>query len=87
MSSALPRRGSFSPTNGDAQPHPDRACLDGGLDAAVARAGSRDDRLDLRLLWPAPLVAVAGRAGTTGQAGELRVLVAVDITAWQAWKP
>ena len=32
--------------------------LDGGLDAAVAWAGSRDERLDFRLLWPEPLLAV-----------------------------
>jgi DNA-binding transcriptional LysR family regulator len=32
--------------------------LDGGLDAAVAWAGARDERLDFRLLWPEPLVAV-----------------------------
>ncbi|MDX6527502.1 MAG: hypothetical protein QOI43_3013, partial [Gaiellales bacterium] len=28
--------------------------LDGGLDAAVAWAGSRDERLDFRLVWPEP---------------------------------
>ena len=41
--------------------------LDGGLDAAVAWAGSRDERLDFRLLWPEPLVAVtpAGRSAKT----------------------
>src|SRR6185312_835287 len=32
--------------------------LDCGLDAAVAWAGSRDERLDFRLLWPEPLLAV-----------------------------
>src|SRR6201984_969688 len=31
--------------------------LDGGLDAAIAWAGSRDERLDLRLLWPRALSA------------------------------
>ena len=48
--------------------------LDGGLDAAVAWAGSRDDRLDFRLLWPEPLVAVtaAGRTDKTVQARKLR---------------
>jgi hypothetical protein len=61
--------------------------LDGGLDAAVAWAGSRDDRLDFRLLWPEPLVAVAaaGRAGTSVPASKLRVLVDADLTSWQAW--
>ena len=41
--------------------------LDGGLDAAVAWAGSRDERLDFRLLWPEPLLAVtpAGRSERT----------------------
>ncbi len=60
--------------------------LDGGLDAAVAWAGSRDDRLDFRLLWPEPLVAVsaAGR-GKTVQARKLRVFLDADLTSWQAW--
>jgi DNA-binding transcriptional LysR family regulator len=50
--------------------------LDGGLDAAVAWAGSRDDRLDFRLLWPEALVAVtpAGRTEKSIEAGNLRVL-------------
>jgi hypothetical protein len=61
--------------------------LDGGLDAAVAWVAWRDDRLDLRLLWPEPLVAVsaAGRAGKTVQARKLRVLVDADLTSWQTW--
>jgi len=61
--------------------------LDGGLDAAVAWAGSRDDRLDFRLLWPEPLAAVtaAGRTEKTVQARKLRVLVDADLTSWQAW--
>ena len=61
--------------------------LDGGLDAAVAWAGSRDERLDFRLLWPEPLVAVtpAGRTDKTVQARKLRVLVDADLTSWQAW--
>ena len=61
--------------------------LDGGLDAAVAWAGSRDDRLDFRLLWPEPLVAVTavGRGGKTVQARKLRVLLDADLTSWQAW--
>jgi DNA-binding transcriptional LysR family regulator len=61
--------------------------LDGGLDAAIAWAGSRDERLDLRLLWPEPLLAVthASRSGKTISAGKLRVLVDADLTSWQAW--
>jgi DNA-binding transcriptional LysR family regulator len=61
--------------------------LDGGLDAAVAWAGSRDERLDLRLLWPEPLLAVTpvGRTETTVPARKLRVLVDADLTSWQAW--
>jgi DNA-binding transcriptional LysR family regulator len=61
--------------------------LDGGLDAAVAWAGSPDERLDLRLLWPEPLLAVtrAGRSAKTVPARKLRVLVDADLTSWQAW--
>jgi len=61
--------------------------LDGGLDAAVAWAGSRDARLDFRLLWPEPLVAVtaAGHTDKAVQARKLRVLVDADLTSWQAW--
>jgi DNA-binding transcriptional LysR family regulator len=62
--------------------------LDGGLDAAVAWAGSRDERLDFRLLWPEPLLAVtsAGRSTkTTVPARRLHVLVDADLTSWQAW--
>src|SRR6478735_5250549 len=61
--------------------------LDGGLDAAIAWAGSRDERLDLRLLWPEPLLAVtrAGRSGKTVSAGKVRALVDADLTSWQAW--
>jgi DNA-binding transcriptional LysR family regulator len=61
--------------------------LDGGLDAAVAWAGSRDERLDFRLLWPEPLVAVtpAGRSAKTVPSRTLRVLVDADLTSWQAW--
>ena len=61
--------------------------LDGGLDAAVAWAGSRDERLDFRLLWPEPLLAVtpAGRSAKTVPARKLRVLVDADLTSWQAW--
>src|SRR5882757_7110075 len=61
--------------------------LDGGLDAAVAWAGSRDERLDFRLLWTEPLLAVTlvGRSDTTVPARKLRVLVDADLTSWQAW--
>jgi DNA-binding transcriptional LysR family regulator len=61
--------------------------LDGGLDAAVAWAGSRDERLDVQLLWPEPLLAVtpAGRSKQTVPAQKLRVLVDADLTSWQAW--
>jgi DNA-binding transcriptional LysR family regulator len=61
--------------------------LDGGLDAAVAWAGSRDERLDFQLLWPEPLVAVtpAGRSEKTIPARKLRVLVDADLTSWRAW--
>jgi DNA-binding transcriptional LysR family regulator len=61
--------------------------LDGGLDAAIAWAGTRDHRLDLRLLWPEPLLAVTpvGRSEKTVPARKLRVLVDADLTSWQAW--
>jgi DNA-binding transcriptional LysR family regulator len=61
--------------------------LDGGLDAAVAWAGSRDERLDFRLLWPEPLLAVtpAGGSQAAVPARRLRVLVDADLTSWQAW--
>ena len=61
--------------------------LDGGLDAAVAWTGSRDERLNFRLLWPEPLLAVtsAGRSAKTVPARKLRVLVDADLTSWQAW--
>jgi DNA-binding transcriptional LysR family regulator len=61
--------------------------LDGGLDAAIAWTGSRDERLDFRLLWPEPLLAVTptGRSGKAVSARKLRVLVDADLTSWQAW--
>jgi DNA-binding transcriptional LysR family regulator len=61
--------------------------LDGSLDAAVAWTKSRDERLDFRLLWPEPLLAVtpASRSGQTVSARKLRVLVDADLTSWQAW--
>jgi DNA-binding transcriptional LysR family regulator len=61
--------------------------IDGGLDAAVAWAGSRDERLDFRLLWPEPLLAVtsAGRSAKSVLARKLHVLVDADLTSWQAW--
>ncbi|HEV7565437.1 MAG TPA: hypothetical protein VGO31_05700 [Microbacteriaceae bacterium] len=60
---------------------------DGGLDAAVAWAGSRDERLDFRLIWPEPLLAItpAGRSEEAVDAEKLRVLVDADLTSWQAW--
>src|SRR2546422_5387141 len=61
--------------------------LDGGLDAAVAWAGSRDERLDFRLLSPEPPLALtsAGRSAKTVPARRLHVLVDADLTSWQAW--
>jgi DNA-binding transcriptional LysR family regulator len=61
--------------------------IDGGLDAAIAWARARDERLDLRLLWPEPLLAVtrAGRSERAVSANKLRVLVDADLTSWQAW--
>ena len=61
--------------------------LDGGLDAAVAWTGSRNERLEFQLLWPEPLLAVtpAGRSEPTVSARKLRVLVDADLTSWQAW--
>jgi DNA-binding transcriptional LysR family regulator len=61
--------------------------LDGGLDAAVAWAGSRDERLDFRLIWPEPLRAVTPSGGTESAvpARNLHVLVDADLTSWQAW--
>ncbi len=61
--------------------------LDGGLDAAIAWAPACHEHLDLRLLWPEPLLAVtrAGRSGKTVTAGKLRVLVDADLSSWRAW--
>ncbi|WP_067664773.1 LysR family transcriptional regulator [Nocardia miyunensis] len=60
--------------------------LDGGLDAAVAWAPHRDERLDYRLLWAEPLFAVTTRFGATSVAAEeLTVLVDSDLTSWDAW--
>lgn len=62
--------------------------LDGGLDAAIAWVPRPDDRLDLRLLWPQPLHAVApATAESDGiPASELRVLVAAaDTSSWDTW--
>src|SRR4029077_17917412 len=58
--------------------------LDGGLDAAVAWAGSDDERIELEVLWAKPLLAVppAGRTETTVPARKLRVLVDSDLTSW-----
>jgi DNA-binding transcriptional LysR family regulator len=61
--------------------------LDGGLDAAVAWAGARDERLDVQLIWPEPLLAVTSTGGseTSVAARNLHVLVDADLTSWQAW--
>jgi len=60
---------------------------DGGLDAAIAWAGSRDERLDFQLVWPEPLLAVtpAGQSERAVPARKLHVLVDTDLTSWQAW--
>jgi DNA-binding transcriptional LysR family regulator len=61
--------------------------LDGGLDAAIAWAAAPDERLDLQLLWPEPLLAVIPsrmRDDAIG-AGDLRVLIDADLTSWDAW--
>ena len=61
--------------------------LDGGLDAAVAWAGSRDRSTGL----PPALARTARRrhrrraTDKTVQARKLRVLVDADLTSWQAW--
>ncbi|MEA2219498.1 MAG: hypothetical protein QOJ35_2124, partial [Solirubrobacteraceae bacterium] len=61
--------------------------LDRGLDAAVAWAAGPDERLDHRLLWAEPLVAVTPATGReeTVRAAALRVLVDADLTSWDAW--
>jgi hypothetical protein len=86
-SSPTPRRWISGSTNGSCQVTFKSRVLDGGLDAAVAWAGTRDERLDVQLLWPEPLLAVtpAGRTEATVPARKLRVLVDADLTSWQAW--
>ncbi len=62
--------------------------LEGGLDAAVARVESADDRLDLRLLWPQPLRAFAPASsdGEAVAAAEVRVpLPDADLGSWDTW--
>jgi DNA-binding transcriptional LysR family regulator len=61
--------------------------LDGGLDAAIAWASAPDTRLDDRLLWPEPLVAVTPAKGgeKSVKAAVLRILVDADLTSWDAW--
>jgi DNA-binding transcriptional LysR family regulator len=64
--------------------------VDGGLDAAIAWASSADERLDVRLLWPEPLSAVAPATTIAAAAGavkaaKVRVLVDADLTSWDAW--
>jgi DNA-binding transcriptional LysR family regulator len=60
--------------------------LDGGLDAAIARAVP-DTRLHLQLLWAEPLDAVVpGRVQDDAiVAGRLRVLVDADENSWRTW--
>ena len=65
-----------------------RRVLDGGLDAAIAGCMESDPDLDLRLLRPEPLDAVApagGRSARPVAASELSVLVDDDLTSWDAW--
>jgi len=61
--------------------------LDGGLDAAIARAVDDDARLHLQLLWAEPLDAVIPTRVKDDAiaAGRLRVLVDKDVTSWQTW--
>jgi DNA-binding transcriptional LysR family regulator len=61
--------------------------LDGGLDAAIAWASGPNERLDHRLLWAEPLVAVTPTTARqeTVKASALRVLVDGDLTSWDAW--
>lgn len=60
---------------------------DGGLDAAIAWASAADARLALDLLWPEPLRSVAPvRVGERSvAAADLCVLIAADVTSWDAW--
>jgi DNA-binding transcriptional LysR family regulator len=60
---------------------------DGGLDAALAWAPARDDRLDCQLVWPEPLGAVAPVRSGSGpiSAEDLSILVDADLTSWDAW--
>jgi DNA-binding transcriptional LysR family regulator len=60
---------------------------DGGLDAAIAWVPAADVRLDLRLLWPEPLRAVAPATTAAGpvKSAKVRVLVDADLTSWDAW--
>jgi DNA-binding transcriptional LysR family regulator len=62
--------------------------VDGGLDVAIAWCASPDERLDMQLLWPEPLVAFTpSRAAFDGPipADDVRVLVDTDLTSWDAW--
>jgi DNA-binding transcriptional LysR family regulator len=61
--------------------------VDGALDASIAWASAPDQRLDLQLLWPEPLHAVAPASSEAGDvaASTLRVLVDADLTSWDAW--
>ncbi len=64
-----------------------RRVLEERLDAAIAWCGEPDPALDLRLLHPEPLPAVApaGARGEAVPALDLRVLVDADLTSWDAW--
>lgn len=61
--------------------------LDGGLDAAIAWAAARDQRLHLELLWPEPLVALvpSRNRDEAVAAAAVRVLIDADLTSWDAW--
>jgi DNA-binding transcriptional LysR family regulator len=61
--------------------------LDGGIDAAICWVREADERLDVRLLWPEPLraVAPAGSAAEPVPAAEVRVLVNAEPAQWEAW--
>jgi DNA-binding transcriptional LysR family regulator len=61
--------------------------LDCGLDAAIAWSSGPNQRLDHRLLWAEPLVAVTpARGGQEAvKAAAVRVLVDADLTSWDAW--
>jgi DNA-binding transcriptional LysR family regulator len=61
--------------------------LGGELDVAIAWAATADPRLDLQLLWPEPLHAVAPARlkASPIAATRLRVLIDGGLTSWDAW--